>query len=99
MTDRAEELQIARLAKLRGEGHDPVAIIDLAIERGWENLHPPFADAGQRGGAAKPVAGEGRPQTWQALGYESFDAWQESMINRPPEFLQVATATAAGASS
>lgn len=89
MTDRAEELQIARLAKLRDEGHDPVSIIDLAIEKGWENLHPPFGDDRQRGGArAQASAQDSRAPTWQALGFPTFEAWQDSMLSRPPEFLQ-----------
>ncbi|MHB1282578.1 MAG: helix-turn-helix domain-containing protein [Metallibacterium scheffleri] len=43
MTSRAQELGIKALSKLRDEGHDPKAVIDNAITRGWQGLYPPPA--------------------------------------------------------
>lgn len=37
-TRRAAELNIGRLVEYRKEGHDPVKVIELAIERGWQGL-------------------------------------------------------------
>lgn len=91
MTERAEQLQINRLDRLRTQGHDPVALIDLAIERGWENLHPPFPEEQARD--AKSSAP--KIPAWQALGFESFEAWQLDLTNRPPEYPQIRDARAA----
>jgi hypothetical protein len=38
MTPRAEALAIAELTKLRAEGHDPTAVINQSISRGWKGL-------------------------------------------------------------
>jgi uncharacterized protein YdaU (DUF1376 family) len=39
-TDRAVELNIGELAKLRGQGFDPCAVIEQSIARGWTGLFP-----------------------------------------------------------
>lgn len=39
-TQRAAELSIEKLASLRADGHDPVAVIDQSILRGWSGLFP-----------------------------------------------------------
>jgi hypothetical protein len=39
-TRRAQELSLRTLAKLRAEGHDPRAVIEQSIERGWSGLFP-----------------------------------------------------------
>jgi len=39
-TDDARTLNLRTLAKLRTEGHDPVAVINQSIERGWTGLFP-----------------------------------------------------------
>lgn len=39
-TQRARELSLARLARLHSEGHDPRAVIEQSIERGWTGLFP-----------------------------------------------------------
>ncbi len=41
LTAAAVPLQIRKLDGLRAEGHDPVALIDLAIESGWATFWPP----------------------------------------------------------
>lgn len=38
LTDRAAELAIAELSKLRDQGHDPVAVINQSILNGWRGL-------------------------------------------------------------
>lgn len=51
-TPHAQELSIKRLAELRGQGHDPKKLIDLAIESGWSSVNPretTKATAGSRG--------------------------------------------------
>lgn len=39
-TQRAAELSISVLGRLRGEGHDPVAVIEESVLRGWTGLFP-----------------------------------------------------------
>jgi hypothetical protein len=41
MSDRAVQLTIGRLAKLREQGHAPRDVVDLAIERGWSGMYAP----------------------------------------------------------
>lgn len=40
-TDRAKQLSIGSLEKLRAQGYEPQAVIDNAIELGWSGLYPP----------------------------------------------------------
>jgi hypothetical protein len=44
MTPKARQLNIARLAELRTEGHDPVRVIENAIASNWTGLYAPKAD-------------------------------------------------------
>lgn len=37
----AKNLSVRSLERLKADGHDPVAIIELAIERGWRGLYAP----------------------------------------------------------
>lgn len=46
LTAQAQVLQIGKLDTLRGLGHDPAAMIDLAIESGWATFYPPKAQGG-----------------------------------------------------
>lgn len=41
MSPKAAELSLASLTKLRDQGHEPRAVIELAIERGWQGLFAP----------------------------------------------------------
>lgn len=45
MTDRARELAVAELAKLRDEGHEPEAILNYAVMNSYQGLFPPRARA------------------------------------------------------
>ena len=49
MTRRAKQLVVAKLDRLRRDGHDPAELLDAAIESGWMTVWPPKAN-----GAAKP---------------------------------------------
>lgn len=40
MTPRAEELAIAKLDRLRAQGHDPQEVLDQSIMQGWKGLFP-----------------------------------------------------------
>ena len=40
LTDEAIPIALQELAKLRGEGHDPVAVLNQSILRGWRGLFP-----------------------------------------------------------
>jgi hypothetical protein len=41
LNERSYALLSNKLAELSGQGHKPGALIDLAIERGWETVFPP----------------------------------------------------------
>ena len=40
MTDYAQRLALRRLWRLKGQGQDPVAVIEQSIEMGWTGLFP-----------------------------------------------------------
>ena len=44
-TERALKLALADLTNLRGQGHDPAAVLDTATARGWRGLFAPPKDA------------------------------------------------------
>jgi hypothetical protein len=62
LTPLARKLQLAKLGALREQGHDPTAVIALAIESGWSTFYPPRPARNQResfsaalwGGASNP---------------------------------------------
>ena len=39
-TDRAIELVIAKLLKLKGEGHSPVAVLEQSVRNSWQDVFP-----------------------------------------------------------
>jgi hypothetical protein len=41
MTAKAQELSVKRLAEFREQGHDPRAVIEMSIVRGWQALYAP----------------------------------------------------------
>jgi hypothetical protein len=51
LTDEAKTLAIAELGKLRDQGHDPRAVLEQSVFRGWRGLFPLKADS-----SAKPNA-------------------------------------------
>ncbi|WP_043442094.1 hypothetical protein [Cupriavidus sp. HPC(L)] len=59
LTPYAAELSIRVLDRLRGEGHDPVAVINESILRGWTGLFPLKAP-----GQATPAGASSVPPTW-----------------------------------
>lgn len=61
-TQRAAELSITVLDRLRSEGHDPVAVIDQSVLRGWTGLFPIRAQQGPHGGQEPQPAGV--PSIW-----------------------------------
>jgi hypothetical protein len=48
-SDKAQELSVSTLAKLRSEGHDPVKVIEASIENGWSGLFPLKTQNNSRG--------------------------------------------------
>jgi hypothetical protein len=55
-TDRALALTVKRLGELREQGHDPAAVLDQSVQRGWRGVFPlkPDYDAGRGGNGARP---------------------------------------------
>jgi hypothetical protein len=41
MTPRAEQLIVRELDKLRAAGHEPIAVLEESIARGWKGVFPP----------------------------------------------------------
>ncbi len=52
-TQKARELSLASLTKLYAKGHDPTAVIERSIERGWTGLFEPSGSSPPR--AAQPA--------------------------------------------
>lgn len=46
LTDRARQLSVAELQRLRDQGHAPVAVIERAVLRGWLTFYPLAKDSG-----------------------------------------------------
>lgn len=51
MTERAKELAVLRLDKLRQAGHDPEAVLDQSVFNSWQGLFPLHAEVVQAGTA------------------------------------------------
>ena len=54
MTLKAEQLNLAKLKKLKKQGNDPAAVINQSIERGWQGLFA-LKDKPKDGGPYLPV--------------------------------------------
>lgn len=55
-TAKARELSLRTLTTLHGEGHDPQAVIEQSIERGWTGLFPVRGDDRSARGSPPPQA-------------------------------------------
>jgi hypothetical protein len=53
-TTKARELSLATLTKLHAKGHDPTAVIEQSIERGWTGLFEIKTDTGNAHGNFQP---------------------------------------------
>lgn len=49
MTERAKELAIALLDRLKSEGNDPIAVLNQSIMNGWTSLRPVKTETKQQG--------------------------------------------------
>lgn len=47
-TDRAVELAVAKLGRLRDDGHDPKAVLEQSVMNSWQDLFPPRAGSQPR---------------------------------------------------
>jgi hypothetical protein len=45
LTSEAERLLVLKLDRLRGSGHDPIALLNDAIEAGWQTVYEPRSKA------------------------------------------------------
>lgn len=59
MTQRAKELAVGELEKLRGQGHDPQAVLEQSIFHSWQGLFP-LRPNSSKGGANKQESLEER---------------------------------------
>jgi hypothetical protein len=62
-TEKAKALLVRQLEKLKAEGHDPQAVLEQSVERGWKGL---FELSGQK--TRKGVSFDGRKQQSGANG-------------------------------
>jgi hypothetical protein len=80
-TARARELSLATLDALRDAGHDPVAVINQSIERGWSGLFP---IAGTHAHARLPPPAQSKAAAWVAsLREPDSHAFDLETINAP----------------
>ena len=63
MTPRAEALIIRSAERLKAAGHDPVACMELSIERGWKGV---FAPNGDSNGTRRTSGGQSAPERVRA---------------------------------
>lgn len=52
----AKRLSIRKLERLKKDGHQPIAVIEQSIERGWTGLFPVHSDQKRANGNGKPSA-------------------------------------------
>ncbi|MGC3984808.1 MAG: helix-turn-helix domain-containing protein [Pseudorhodoferax sp.] len=72
ITEDAARLQIGKLTKFRGEGHDPKLVIEAAIENSWQGLYLP-KDGSTRVGSGVQASPGGviPPQWWKLAGFDT----------------------------
>lgn len=71
LTPDAEALSLRELAKMRGDGFDPKAVIENAILKGWQGLYPPKD-------AQSPPAPRPRRESVVEHNERAFDEWEKS---------------------
>jgi hypothetical protein len=59
-TAKARELSLRTLERLHDEGHDPTAVIEQSIERGWTGLFPLKTQITKSRNAAQPENFKGK---------------------------------------
>lgn len=79
-TDKAKALSLRTLTRLHDEGHDARALIELAIERGWQGLFPPRAG---------PPGTNGKPPIAQQFGSKTYTGTPDDEL---PDFLRTTNA-------
>lgn len=72
MTDRAAELAVAELGKLRAAGHDPRAVIHQSILNGWRGLFAP-KDSNDRAPAHRNARRESEAERVERINREHDD--------------------------
>ena len=55
-TPHALRIALSELGKLRDAGHDPKAVLDCAVTRGWRGLFPPSAQVGSQPDYSQVIA-------------------------------------------
>lgn len=75
-TDKAKALSLRTLTKLHDEGHDARALIELAIERGWQGLYAPRAG---------PPGANGKPSIAQQFADKNYEGTPDDEL---PLFLR-----------
>lgn len=79
-TDKAKALSLRTLTKLHDEGHDARALIELAIERGWQGLYAPRTG---------PSGTSGKPPIAQQFGSKTYTGTPDDEM---PDFLRTTNA-------
>jgi hypothetical protein len=75
-TDKAKALSLRTLTKLHDEGHDARALIELAIERGWQGIYAPRAAS---------AGANGKPPIAQQFGSKTYTGTSDDEL---PEYLR-----------
>ncbi|WP_158881459.1 helix-turn-helix domain-containing protein [Rhodanobacter sp. L36] len=79
-TDKAKALSLRTLTKFHDEGHDAKALIELAIEHGWQGIYPP---------RTAPSSSRGKPPIAQQFGSKTYTGTTDDEL---PDFLRTAGA-------
>lgn len=80
-TKRAQELSIARLDQFRKRGHEPRAVIELAIVSGWQGLYEPKPEGPAQGMGMRPRPS--RQSELEERNRRAGEEWLRSQQNAP----------------
>lgn len=78
LTAQAQAAQLRKLAELRQHGHDPGAVIRLAIESGWATFYPPRSNGSHKADKRAATAAAMHGTVTGALNVEPTDITAES---------------------
>ena len=81
VTEAGAKLQLRSLEKLRGEGHDPVLVIEHAIEKSWQGLY-----AGKDGSTRKVATGSAASSAGAVVGRHPIGSDEYLVDNRDAQW-------------
>ena len=90
LTDRAKTLEIAKLEKLRADGHDPGTVLDQSVVKSWRGLFPVRDDRQNNNQTVAfeqttPQGWVGRLEVFYGLNGSQAGSWSPKWRQKPDE--------------